>query len=62
MHITAEEEDNGKKAHVRGPSTSSDLCPAESVIFVVLRNRSGVFQNGNNIFAFFLCQETCLFR
>ena len=42
---------------MQGLGRSNDLCPAEAVLVVVLRNRTGVLQGGNDICPFFLRQE-----
>jgi hypothetical protein len=42
---------------VQGLGRSNDLCPAEAVVVVILRNRTGVLQGGNDIRPFFLRQE-----
>jgi hypothetical protein len=42
---------------VQGLGCSNNLCPAEAVPVVVLRNRTGVLQGGNDIRPFFLRQE-----
>ena len=43
---------------MQGLGRSNDLCPAEAILVVVLRNRTGVLQGGNDIRPFFLRQET----
>ena len=43
---------------MQGLGRSNDLCPAEAVLVVILRNRTGVLQGGNDICPFFLRQET----
>ena len=61
MDATAEEEDNSKEPYMRRLSRFNDLCPTKAILVVVLRHRSSVFQRGNDVRPFFLCQEAGLF-
>ena len=53
--LTTEEDSNAKEPYMQGLGCSDDLCPAELVLLVVLRHRTSVFQDRDDIFPFFLC-------
>ena len=58
MDITTEEGCDSEEPQMRGLGRSNDFCPAEAVLFIVLRHRTGAFQARNDIHPFFLRQET----
>ena len=42
---------------MRGLGRFQDLCPAESVVVIILGHRSSMFQGGDDIFPFLVRQE-----
>ena len=56
--FTSKEGEDGKEPYMQALGRSNDLGPAEAVLVVILRHRTGVLQGGYDIRPFFLRQET----